>query len=87
LKEYIAAGFDPARFWDLTPRLFVTEMEGAALRAESRRTEIWFTAMLPQLKDPPSLADFVGGKSGQRAEMVRCINAWDKIDRALAANS
>lgn len=49
-------------------------------------TEIWLTAMLPHLKEPPTLDEFTGGSKDKRAAMVECINAWDKIDRALAGN-
>ena len=82
MKNYIAAGFDPARFWDLTPRLYVTEMEGAEQRAKVRRSEIWFTAMLPQLKQVPSHQEFVGGRD-PKADKAACIAAWDRLDRVL----
>jgi hypothetical protein len=84
LKNYIAAGFDPARFWDITPRLFMTEMEGAAMRSENRRAEIWMTAMLPHMDKPIQFQEFVTGEKDKRAEILKCISAWDKIDRALA---
>jgi len=32
LTSYIAAGFDPARFWEITPRLYAHEMAGAIER-------------------------------------------------------
>jgi hypothetical protein len=82
LRGYIAAGFDPARFWKITPRLFALEMEGASDRAEIRRQEIWFTAMLSSLKKPPSLAEFTGKKS--RSDLAECLAQWDKVDAALA---
>jgi hypothetical protein len=59
LKQYIAAGLDPARFWELTPRLYVVEMEGAADRAKVDRAMVWYGAMLPHFKKPPSFDDFV----------------------------
>lgn len=59
MKQYIAAGLDPARFWELTPRLYVVEMEGAADRGKVERAMIWYGAMLPHLKKPPSFDDFV----------------------------
>lgn len=32
--DYVAAGFDPAAFWGLTPRLFDLHMQGAIKRFE-----------------------------------------------------
>lgn len=80
------AGFDPARFWDITPRLFALEMDAAADRTHLRMREIWFGAMLPNLKNPPSLEEFSGGRRDRRSEIIRCLAAWDKVDAALAAN-
>jgi hypothetical protein len=37
LQAYIAAGFDPAAFWRLTPRLYLLHLEGAAQRARNQR--------------------------------------------------
>lgn len=34
LIDYVAAGFDPAAFWGLTPRLFDLHMQGAIRRME-----------------------------------------------------
>lgn len=59
-------------------------MDGAALRMQERRAEVWYGAMLPRLEKPPKLQDFVGGPRDKRAEIVECLNAWDKVDRALA---
>lgn len=79
-------GLDPARFWEITPRLFLVEMEGAALRIEREREMVWWGAMLPHLKKPISLKDFVGHSdfARSREDRVRQFHAaWDKIDRAL----
>jgi hypothetical protein len=87
LQNYIAAGFDPARFWDITPRLFLIEMEGAALRMRRERELVWWGAMLPHLKKPVSFEQFVGVADPvqSRADRVRQFHAaWDKIDAALA---
>ena len=50
LRSYIAAGFDPERFWSLTPRLYCLHMEGAAQRIEreleSQNRQAWNTAAL-----------------------------------------
>lgn len=57
-------------------------MDGAALRSQERRAEIWFTAMLPQLEKPIPFDDFVTGKKDKRAEIAACLAAWDRLDRA-----
>lgn len=83
-RSYIAVGFDPARFWAITPRLYVLEMDGAAEAIEMRRREIWFGAMLPHLKKPPSIEEFTGKQS--RSHLADCLAAWDRVDAALARN-
>lgn len=50
---------------------------------------VWFGAMLPHLKKPPSLKEFVGEVdiALSRAERVRKFHAeWDKVDRVLPRN-
>jgi len=42
--------------------------------------------MLPNLKEPIGLYEFVHGEKDRRADIVKFVGAWDKIDRALAAN-
>lgn len=32
-----------------------------------------------------TLDEFVAGGRDKRADLVKCVEAWDKIDRALAA--
>jgi len=59
-------------------------LEGAALRSQERRAEVWYTSMLHRLEKPPTLKEFVGGPRDKKAEIVECLTAWDKIDRALA---
>lgn len=51
---------DPARFWEITPRLYHTEMNGAARRIERERSHVWWSAMMPHLKKPPSHDEFCG---------------------------
>lgn len=80
-------GLDPGRFWAITPRLYLLEMDGAALRIERERELVWWGAMLPHLQKPVMLRDFVGHRDvpKSRAERVRQFHdAWDRIDRALA---
>lgn len=59
LNSYIVAGFDPARFWAITPRLYVLEMNGALERVRNDRAMVWWGAMMPHLKHPPKLDQFV----------------------------
>jgi hypothetical protein len=59
------AGFDPAVFWDLTPRLYLIHMRGAAERqnAATRRLRVlaWNTATLTRAKKLPSAKQFIAG--------------------------
>ena len=56
---YVAAGLPPERFWQITPRLYATEMRGAANRIErERRFQIeaaWMNAGLQRFKRMPPL--------------------------------
>jgi hypothetical protein len=61
-------------------------MAGAFKRAERVRENVWFSAMLPNLKKPPTLDEFVGGKKDKTRELTRFLEAWDRVDAALAAN-
>jgi len=58
-------------------------MEGAALRSENRRAEIWMTAMLPHMEKPIPFQEFVKGEKDKRAELLKCLAQWDAVDRAL----
>lgn len=58
-EAYIAAGFPAERFWTITPRLYVTEMEGARLRIKRERALVWAGAMLGRMDKPPTLAQFI----------------------------
>lgn len=84
LRDYIAAGFVPEAFWRLTPRLYLTHMEGAAKRLSRERELVWFGAMLPRLRKPIPLETFVGGAPDRAARVQQFHAAWDRIDRALA---
>lgn len=82
-EAYVGAGLDPARFWEITPRLFVTEMRGAAIRHQRERSVAWMTAMLPNLKKPPTYQDYVGVKEDRAAYVRRFNEEWDRLDRAI----
>jgi len=74
---------DPARFWDLTPRLLTLEFRGAALRIRRERELVWMGAMLPLMKKPVALDQFLGGPVDNRDRVDRFHAAWDRVDRAL----
>ncbi|MDZ7906337.1 MAG: hypothetical protein U5N55_11605 [Cypionkella sp.] len=58
-SDYIAAGLPPDRFWDLTPRLYMIEMQGAANRLDrehkDRLAGAWLAATLSRSKRIPAL--------------------------------
>lgn len=59
--EYIGAGLPPERFWNLTPRLYLIEMQGAAERMRRERGLAWDIAVIG--RDgvrPPERDKFVG---------------------------
>lgn len=76
LTAYIGAGFDPARFWELTPRLYVHEMAGAVERDRRAKALVWWGAMMPHMKQPPEFHEFTGLQRPQhkpdwQAELAR----------------
>jgi hypothetical protein len=60
-EDYIAAGLPPERFWQITPRLFMTEMRGAAERMRRERGAVWDAAFMSRdgVK-MPKRPDYVG---------------------------
>lgn len=65
------AGFDPAAFWGLTPRLYMIHMRGARKRIEMQamadRALAFNTAALTRAKKLPNWRDFIaGGKETAR---------------------
>lgn len=81
----MAAGLDPARFWKITPRLALAEMEAAE---EGQRRVAWLGAALVRAGRLPEADEFVGAvRGGSRAARVRAWEAaMDRMDRALARN-
>ena len=65
-------------------------MRGARKRLDredaDRRAQAWFTAFLPNAKDPPTLVEFVTGDKDRSARRQKLMRSWDKMDRALARN-
>lgn len=64
----MAAGLDPGRFWDLTPRLLMHELDGAALRLRRERELVWWGAMIPHLKRRPTFEEFTGPRAAPRRQ-------------------
>lgn len=56
------------------------------MRLERERSLVWYGAMLPHLKKPPSLEQFTGHKPDKSELKRRWVETWDKIDRALERN-
>jgi len=61
-------------------------MEGAQDRLRNDRAMIWWGAMLPHLKKPPSFDKFVGQSENRVRDVAACVAAWDRVDRALSRN-
>jgi len=74
---------DPARFWEITPRLLDVEIRGAKLRLRREKEMVWWTAMLPLLEKKPTLEKFLGDPVREADRVKQFHEAWDKIDRAL----
>lgn len=59
--DYIGAGLPPERFWQITPRLFMTEMKGAAIRMAHERGLAWDMAVMSRDgAKPPKRSEYVG---------------------------
>lgn len=62
----MAAGFDPAGFWSLTPKLYLIHMRGARARIEMQamadRSLAYNTAALSRARKLPPWREFIGGE-------------------------
>ncbi len=54
-------------------------MKGAARRLEVERSHVWWGAMMPHLKNPPSLADFVGSKAKPKKQTPEELQAMCEV--------
>lgn len=75
---------DPARFWEITPRLMAIEMKGARHRIDRERDLAWWTAMMPYLEKRVDLDQFMGRQADDSARVAAFNAAWDRVDQALA---
>lgn len=81
---WIESGFDEARFWKQTPRLFAISVaaRGRVIEREqhARAWLAWHTAALPRMDKFPSLETVMGVKRQVRrqsvSEMEAAMAAW-----------
>lgn len=70
---YIGAGLPPDRFWEITPRLYLMELDGARIRldreAQGRIEAAWLGAALSRAKKMPSLASLTADKTKTEAAL------------------
>jgi hypothetical protein len=70
-SNWVAAGFDPARFWNITPREVEREMTAARKRreieADERMSLAWYIAAFTRVeaKKFPKLKDVIGKRARQ----------------------
>jgi hypothetical protein len=80
LEAYVSVGFDPDQFWRLTPRLYVSHMQGARKRLEREHNErawlSWHTAYLPKLKKPVGLQELITGVESKPRPWEEQLAAW-----------
>ena len=66
----MTAGFDPARFWTITPREVERELRAAHRRreieADERLSLAWHVEAFARTKKLPKLQDIIGKSSRQR---------------------
>lgn len=66
----MAAQLPPDRFWEITPRLTLAEIEAVGVRldreADYRAWQAWHTAYLPRSEKPVPLSNLLSG--GAKAE-------------------
>lgn len=74
-ETHIAAGFDPAAFWKLTPRAYHHQMRGANQRAERERQTlawaVWHVAVLGRVKKVPDFDEFVRPQQPVKSKKAR----------------
>jgi len=58
-------------------------MGGAAQRDQRERGLVWWGAMLPHMKDPPSFEKFTGYRPSRAEFVARWSEAWDRVDAAM----
>jgi hypothetical protein len=85
LESYVSAGLPPGRFWKITPRLYMTEMRGAAARIDREHNELawaaWHIAFLPRAKRAPALSDMIVGpkRTAKAKPWQEQLSAWEAL--------
>jgi len=74
LQSYVAAGFDPAGFWSLSPRLYLSHMRGAGGRLQREHRDrawlAWHVEALHRQDKLPDAEKFITGKSRYASEAI-----------------
>lgn len=83
LTSYISLGFDPATFWSLNPKTHRLRIQGANKRLQrehnGRMVQAYWTALLPNMKNPPKLKDLLSDEASPRR-----VKSWQEMKAALA---
>ena len=81
-SAYIEAGFDPARFWDISPRETALEIQAATARIKrehkNRAWLAWHIAALGRIEKMPTLEKLMGEPEPQQTdeEMIAIATGW-----------
>jgi hypothetical protein len=76
--DYIAAGLPPERFWEITPRLYLIEMKGAARRMQYERGLVWDNAVMARdgVK-VPKRPEYTGEQRHKPLTWQQQLAAWE----------
>lgn len=83
LESYVSAGLPPGRFWKITPRLYMSEMRGAAARITREHNDLawaaWHIAYLPKAKRMVPLADLQAAEPKEKriATWQNQLSQWE----------
>lgn len=81
-SAYIEAGFDPARFWEISPRETTREIQAATVRLnrehKNRAWLAWHIAALGRIEKMPSLQKLMGEPEPEQTEdeMIAIATSW-----------
>lgn len=76
-SEYIGAGLSPERFWEITPRLYLVEMQGAGKRMRRERALVWDNAVMSREgAKPPKREEYVGKERREPKTWQEQLSAW-----------
>lgn len=85
-RAYVGAGLPPGRFWKITPRLALSEIEAHAAtlnRAHDLAAfTAWHAAYLGRTKEPIPMADMMVGKSAKKSEPAEFLAS--RLDKSVA---